>query len=232
MATLSVSAPVSALVEGILREDKPLADLLKVGNFGLGTFNDLDGEMVVLDGIVYRMDIDGVAHQVDLSVCSPYACVTDFRPDASFALGACDTYGDFLARLSDKLRSRNYIYALRIHGAYRSIHTRTVPKQASYRPLVDVAHDQKDTTLVNACGTLVGFWTPDYMQSISVPGFHLHLITDDRTRGGHLISCIPSEVTVSVQEIHHLDLELPTTRDFGNLSFHRDSAHDLQQAEH
>lgn len=232
MATLYVSAPVGALVEGVLREDKSIDDLLKNGNLGLGTFNDLDGEMVILDGQVYRIDIDSVAHKSDAGTLSPYACVVDFKADSSFNIETTLSYQEFLDTLSARLRSKNFIYAFKIHGCFDHVTSRSVPKQHAYRPLVDVAHDQKETALDNVIGTLVGFWTPSFMQSINVPGFHLHFLTDDKTHGGHLMNCIPKSITVELQEIHHLDLELPTTKDYGGLEFSRDCSKDLNEADH
>lgn len=232
MGTLYVSAPVGALVEGILREDKSIKDVLTHGNLGLGTFNDLDGEMVVLDGQAFRMDVDGLAHKVDGSYFSPFACVTHFKPNLKLALITSSTYEAFLASMSEQFRSKNFIYALKIHGEFDQIRTRSVPKQHAYRPLVDVAHDQKETELTNVCGTLVGFWTPGFLESISVPGFHLHFIADDLSHGGHLMTCCPRSVNVEMQEIHHLNLELPSTKDYGSVEFDRDCSKDLNEAEH
>ena len=44
--SLYVSSLVNAIVIGILREDKTLKEVLEHADFGLGTINDLDGEMV------------------------------------------------------------------------------------------------------------------------------------------------------------------------------------------
>ena len=40
-------APVNALVEGIYEEKIPFSEVKKHGDLGLGTFDDLDGEMVM-----------------------------------------------------------------------------------------------------------------------------------------------------------------------------------------
>ena len=92
--SLYVSSPVNALVQGILREDKTLAQILTHGNFGLGTFNDLDGEMVLVDGIFYQLKSDGSVDKATLSSCSPYACVTHFESNASISLHGLSNYVD------------------------------------------------------------------------------------------------------------------------------------------
>ena len=232
MGTLYVSAPIAALVEGIFREDKSIHNLLTHGNLGLGTFNDLDGEMVILDGEAYRIDVDGVAFKVEGSNLSPFACVTHFKPNLKLDIKTSMSYERFLESISEKFRSENFIYALKIHGEFDLIRTRSVPKQDIYRPLVDVSHDQKVTELTNARGTLVGFWTPSFMGSISVAGIHLHFIEDNLRHGGHLLNCYPKSVTVEMQEIHHLNLELPSTKDYGAVEFERDVSKDLNEAEH
>ena len=81
--SLYVSAPVNALVTGILREDKTLKQVLEHGNFGLGTFNDLDGEMVLLGGVFYHLHANGTTHIADVDMKTPYACVTHFKPEVS-----------------------------------------------------------------------------------------------------------------------------------------------------
>jgi acetolactate decarboxylase len=52
-----LSAPVSALMKGLYEKDTTIANIKKHGDFGLGTFNDLNGEMVMLDGIVYQLSM-------------------------------------------------------------------------------------------------------------------------------------------------------------------------------
>ena len=81
--SLYVSSPVNALVKGILREDKTLKEVLEHGDFGLGTFNDLDGEMVLLDGVFYDLHSDGKTNVADINLETPYACVTHFKPETS-----------------------------------------------------------------------------------------------------------------------------------------------------
>src|SRR5512147_942995 len=59
-----LSAPIIALVEGFYVENTTMAAIKEHGDFGLGTFNYLDGEMVVLDGNVYQIRSDGDVYRV------------------------------------------------------------------------------------------------------------------------------------------------------------------------
>ncbi len=230
--SLYVSSPVNALVQGILREDKTLQQVLGHGNFGLGTFNDLDGEMVLVDGIFYQLRSDGSALIPNLDIGTPYACVTHFKPVKSFDAPKNGSYQDLQQAIAESMLSNNLIYAIRVEGTFTTIRARSVPKQDAYRPLVDVADDQKEFRYERISGQLVGFWTPDFMHSISVPGFHLHFLSADKTHGGHLLELIIEEAKVWMQPLDQLSLDLPHTIEYLHANLDQDNSSDLNKAEH
>ena len=230
-ACLYVTAPVNALVEGIYQENSAMAEVLEHGDFGIGTFNDLDGEMVVLEGRVYQLRADGIAYAVSAETRTPFACVTFFRPYSFDDIEEALSYGDLLALLDRLLPSKNMLYAIRIDGTFDAVRTRSVPRQESYRPLVEVAREQPEFDFENIGGTLVGFWTPHFLQSIAVPGYHFHFLTQDRTRGGHLLECRPRQVRISLQHISGLELGLPLTLDYMTADLSRDIGAELEEAE-
>jgi len=230
--SLYVSSPVNALVQGILREDKTLLQVLGHGNFGLGTFNDLDGEMVLVDGVFYQLRSDGSALIPNLDIGTPYACVTHFNPVKSFDAPKNGTYSDLQKVIAESMLSNNLIYAIRVEGAFTKIRARSVPKQDAYRPLVDVADDQKEFNYEHISGQLVGFWTPDFMHSISVPGFHLHFLSADKTHGGHLLGLIIEDAKVWLQPLDQLSLDLPHTIEYLHANLDQDNSADLNKAEH
>ena len=79
--TLFQVSTSAALVEGLYQGAVRVSRLLRHGNFGLGTFIDLDGEMVVLEGTCYRVGSDGAVAPVEGDRLIPYAVVTRFSPD-------------------------------------------------------------------------------------------------------------------------------------------------------
>jgi acetolactate decarboxylase len=79
---------ISSLLAGGYDGDTSVAELLRHGGFGLGTFNGVDGEMMVLDGRVYRGTVDGHAHAVADSALTPFAVVVAFRPQGSAPVAA------------------------------------------------------------------------------------------------------------------------------------------------
>ena len=231
-STIYLCAPVNALVEGIFEQNVPLAELKQHGDFGLGTFNDLDGELVLLDGTVYQVAGDGQVVVVeDEKTLTPFACVTRYCPISHDELDRELAYDDFLDWLVRLLPSPNLFYALRIEGEFAAIKARSVPKQENYRTLVEVAREQTLFEYANVSGTLVGFFTPSFMASLSVPGLHLHFLSADLRSGGHLLECRPRKIRAGVQFINRLELALPLSLDYLTWDFRRDTRQDLHQAE-
>lgn len=224
-------APINALVEGIYRESIPLARLKEHGDFGLGTFDNLDGEMVMLDGRIYQSTSDGHVHEVSDATSTPFAAVTRWQPASHDELNRELDHAAFMSWLLDLLPSPNLVYALRIDGSFAEIQVRSMARQESPRPLVEAAREQPVITYKDAHGTLAGFYTPQFLESLSVPGFHLHYLSDDRCDGGHLIACRPRTVSAGVQFIFTVELGLPVSLGYLTATFERDTAADLDEAE-
>ena len=228
---LHVTSPVNALIEGIYQEDTRVADLLTRGDFGLGTFNHLDGEMVVLDGHVYQLKSDGKAYEVAADTCTPYACVNFFTPDSQEAFEESLDYAGLIDLLTQMLPSANMIYAIRIEGDFDYIQTRSVPRQDCYKPLVEVTREQPEFEYRNISGVFNGYWTPTFMEALTVPGYHLHFLSADRTTGGHLLACQTRRFSVAIQHLSRLEVGLPVSLDYLTLEFTRDLSSDLVEAE-
>jgi acetolactate decarboxylase len=224
-------APVNALVEGLYEQKIPLTKIKQHGDFGLGTFDDLDGEMILLDGQIYQVTGEGQVRCVDEKTRTPFACVTFYRPLSRDRLEADMSYPDFQVWLERLLPSPNIFYALRIEGRFSYLKVRSVPKQQNYRPLIEVALEQPVFTYTDIEGTLAGFFTPGFLSSINVPGLHLHFLSANRKRGGHLLECRPNRVEVGVQMLSTLELALPVSLDYLTWDFRRNTEADLSKAE-
>lgn len=228
---LYLCAPINALVEGIYEEKIPFREIKRYGDFGLGTFDDLDGEMVMIDGAVYQIPADGRVQRVPEDALTPFAAVTFYEAlthDTSTEPMEYPAFLDWLIRL---LPSPNLFYALRIEGTFSRMKTRSVPKQECYRPLVEVTAHQPVFNFENISGTLAGFYTPSFMSSVSVPGLHLHFLSDDLTHGGHLLECDSVSIKVGVQMLDRIELSLPKSLEYLTWDFQRDIKKDLNKAE-
>ncbi len=229
---LFISAPVNALVEGIFQAETTIGEIRQHGDFALGTFNHLDGEMIMIDGRTYQVTGSGDVKPVADDVHSPFAIATFFRELSRDDLSAgFESADDLFAKLQDLLPSQNVMYALRIEGRFTFVRTRSVPRQENYRPLVEITRNQPTFERFGIQGSLVGFHTPTFMSSLNVPGIHLHFLSDDRTFGGHLLQCSAVHATVRVQILRRLRMNLPTSLAYLTTDFSRDTANDLAEAE-
>jgi acetolactate decarboxylase len=226
-----LSAPINALVEGFYVENTTIADIKVHGDFGLGTFNFLDGEMVLLDGIFYQIRSDGNVYSIGDNEQSPFACVTFFSPDTFDDINSNIESTDFYSFLNRLIPSENMLYAIRIDGFFGHIRTRAVPKSENYRPLVEATKNQPVFDFYDVKGSLAGFYTPRFMESLNAPGYHLHFLTEDRRHGGHLIECSLKKVRIGIQHVPKLEVGLPVTLDFLTADLTRDIGKDLDKAE-
>jgi acetolactate decarboxylase len=229
---LYLCAPVNALVEGIYEQNIPFYEIRKHGDFGLGTFNDLDGEMMMFDGLIYRVGADGKANQItDDEICTPFCSVTFFQPSSQEFLERTLSYEEFLGWMKELMPSPNLFYAFRLEGKFEYVKTRSVPKQENYRPLVEVAKEQPTFEFKDVKGTMVGFYTPSFVPSLNVPGVHLHFITEDRSSGGHLLECRPQSLKLEMEYLYTVEVSLPSNLDYLTWDFQRDVRSDLNKAE-
>lgn len=230
-SSIYLCAPINALVEGIYEEHIRLSEIKRHGDFGVGTFHDLNGEMIMLDGEIYRITSDGrvsVAKDEDLT---PFACVTFFKPHSTYKIDTGLDYGGFIDFINGCFPSPNLFYGVRFKGVSNYVKTRVVPRTKNHRPLVEVAEQQPTFEFQEIEGTVAGFFTPSFMASLNVPGLHLHFLSSDLRHGGHLLDCRPGEGELSIQYISKMELSLPMSRDYLTHDFTRDARADLEKAE-
>ncbi|TLH66915.1 acetolactate decarboxylase [Mycolicibacterium aubagnense] len=211
------TATMDALLAGVYDGDVTIGELLSHGDFGLGTFNRLDGEMVILDGVCHHLRSDGSAVTAGAEERTPFAAVTWFRSDRTLTVSAPATWSEITARVDTVTGSTNLIYALKITGRFDTIRTRTVRAQTRpYPRLVDATEGQAETSFADLGGTLIGFRMPDSDEGISVAGYHLHFLDEAQGRGGHCLEFQMSRGTVDICTIADMHLSLPRTPQFLN----------------
>jgi acetolactate decarboxylase len=215
MATLYQRSTIGALLAGVFDGTQTVGDLLHHGDFGLGTFNALDGELVVLDGIAYQVTSDGRARLVSHGKRTPFAAVTQFVAEHTLAVGKPLRRQDAAALIHEAGRSENITMAVRITGLFEHITMRTVAAQIKpYPPLDEATRAEVEVTLADVRGTLVGFRTPEFEHSIGVAGYHLHFLSDDRETGGHMLDFTLESGDIALMEITDIHLSLPTNGAF------------------
>ena len=226
------TSTLGALVEGVYDGNLAIGELKKHGNFGVGTFDALDGEMVMLDGRVYRVRADGKAEEVADGETTPFATVTFFEADhTGSAVGAFDLA--HLEALLDKLLpTKNIPYAVKIEGTFAYVKTRNVPRQTKpYPRLPEVAAKQPTFEFENVRGTLVGFRCPQYAEGLNFPGWHLHFLTADRTAGGHVLELVTDKVRFAIDYTFAIHIALPKGGGFWEADLAGEKTADLYRAE-
>ena len=127
---------IDALLAGVYDGEMDCRGLLRRGDFGIGTFDRLDGEMVLLDGRLYQVKADGRVYAPDLSLRTPFATVCRFEADQAVAVDPGSDFDAVEGFLDQCAPNQNLFYAIRIEGRFRSMRTRSVPaQQKPYPPL-------------------------------------------------------------------------------------------------
>lgn len=208
--SLFQTSTIDTLLEGNYDGDVSFAELAERGDFGLGTLDALDGEMIALDGSFYQIKADGRAYEVDRRARTPFAVVTVFEPGSSYTLDTLMDFAGICGFVDQVLGETTTCSAVRVDGRFEYVKTRSVPRQRKpYPPLVEVVKDQPTFELSNVSGSLVGFRFPDYAQGLNVTGYHFHFITADRSAGGHVLGCRLAHGELRVDREGDLRLELP-----------------------
>lgn len=198
---------LQALMDGTYTVGLTMEELSDHGNFGLGTFGYVDGEMILLDGTVYRAAHDGTVSRAESFRLTPFAVTHPFEPDDRWTVEAIGTFDDLKERLSDRYPGGYGIRAFRIEGRFAHLRVRSVPRQEQPGVPLDQVVDQENVfELEDVEASLVGYRFPSYMEGVNAPGYHFHAVTADRTRGGHLYELSIREARIEQQRLRSLQI--------------------------
>jgi acetolactate decarboxylase len=229
--TLFQVSTSGALVQGIYDRAVSSSFLLNYGDFGLGTFENLDGEMIVLDGAIYQVRSDGRVLKITDNVGTPFAMVTHFIADQDQTIENASSY-DEITKICDLYRdSDNLFYALRIDGRFSHIHVRAMRATPDGVPLAKAAATQPEFDFTDVAGTLVGIWAPQFSSALNIAGYHFHFLSEDRMKGGHLLECSGKNLRVRVDRLNDFHLSLPESEEFLRADLSKDTSKDLAYAE-
>jgi acetolactate decarboxylase len=229
--TLFQVSTSGALVQGVYERAVSSNLLLNYGDFGLGTFENLDGEMVVLDGAIYQVRSDGKVTKIEKDVGTPFAVVTHFVADQDQMIENASSFKD-LTKICDRYRdSDNLFYAFRIDGHFGHVHTRAMRETLEGLPLAKAAAIQPEFEFTGVDGTLVGIWAPQFSSALNIAGYHFHFLSEDRSKGGHLLECSGKHLRIRVERLNDFHLSLPESEEFLRADLTKDTSTDLAYAE-
>ncbi len=223
---------LEALMEGIYDGNMTFGDLNNYGNYGLGTINALDGEMIQVDGKFYQIKIDGIAHEIPDDQKTPFAIVSFFEIDNSIKINGPLDFDQFIEYIDESIPTYNLVYLIIVEGNFDYIKTRSVPIQEKpYAPLVKAIEDQRIFEFWNVEGTLVGFRIPEYLGSMNMPGYHFHFLTEDKKAGGHVLDLKIHNQEVHIDYTNQFFMTQPENEDFYKLNTNKDRDEEIKIVE-
>ncbi len=230
MDTVTQISTIDALLAGHYDGSETLDDMKSHGDFGIGTFHRLEGEMIVLDGRVYQAKADGRIYE-PADMTTPFASVSFFKADDSKTITEAVDYTGLIKTADSMAPDINLFCAVRAEGTFAVMKVRSVPAQKKpYLPLAEVVKTQSVYEYQNIKGTIVGYRLPEYVKGLNVGGYHLHFIDTDRKTGGHILGFTMLSGTVSVDEQNRLLLILPK-EGLKDLDLTKDRAEELEKVE-
>lgn len=212
-----------------------VGDLKKYGDTGLGTFEGVNGEMIVLDGVVYQAAADGSINIMKDNEKIPFATITKFNADGNITNITASDFDDLTGQLNKAIEEygTNNMYVIKINGDFSNITVRSVEKQEKpYKEFTEVAAvDQKVFNHTDQTGTVVAVYFPEYMNELNMHGWHLHFLSDDKTKGGHVLGFNDLKGSAQIDEIHEFNMILPTDDSFKTMNFTEDMSNKISSVE-
>jgi acetolactate decarboxylase len=203
-------SPIATFETGEYDAAATVGEVRTHGNLGLGAAASLDGEMILLNGQFWRFAANGQVVPAPNTLGMPFAEVTEWSGGTEMTLAPGLTYADsaFQRAVDARLPGLNAFYALRVHGTFDLMVARTYTRQVPpYIPLHDAPADTFRVARVR--GTMVGFRAPGYAAPMTIPEYHLHFITDDRSMGGHVLSFKVVEAQLWFSERREFTVRVP-----------------------
>lgn len=227
---------LQALAMGYTSAVITVEELLRHGDTGLGTFEGVDGEMIVLDGVCYRATADGAAKQVSPETGVPFASVSNLSNWRRFPLEAVpdiETLKNILTMHIEEMFGLNSMHMVRINGSFERVCARSETGQLTHHITLKemLQNNQRDFIFDEVDGTLVCVYYPDYMDGINAPGWHLHFLSADKTRGGHVFDLSLRRGQADMDKISRIEIRLPNSASFDTYSLKNASQEEIRQVE-
>jgi acetolactate decarboxylase len=221
----------NALAQGVFNGAVTVGELRRHGDFGLGTFAGLDGELIMIDGVCFRAGAGGDVEEVGDDREVPFALVTRFVADVDTVVEPVEGMSQLASRLDEVRPSQNLFAGIRVDAIFDSLTLRAACPARPGEGLLEATHHQSEFGIDDAAGTLVGFWAPEYARSVGVPGYHFHFISDDRNVGGHVLDVRGGPLDVGMQVESGLHLAIPETAAFLSADLSGDHGSEIEAAE-
>ena len=233
--TINQVALLQSLTLGYFDGSIKVEELKKLGDIGIGTFDGLNGELIMLDGVVYRADADLKINVVEDKITVPFSNVTFFQKDFAVKLKNIPDKNSLEEKLNSFVQKHgaNSFYFVKIPAVFNEILIRSETKQKKpYPTLVEALEAaQKEKTFQNITGTIVGLYCPDYMSGLNTAGWHFHFISEDKKFGGYVLGLNIQKGLAEFDKTDNFNMILPKKKDFQKLDLAQDLSADIHNAE-
>ncbi|GAB5552784.1 MAG: acetolactate decarboxylase [Saprospiraceae bacterium] len=208
---------VNKVFEGTLTAE----ELKAQGDLGLGSYNQLDGELIMLNGVLYQAREDGTVTVAEDDAKIVYANATFFDNDESFEIKETTNYEILRTYLNEAMPGPNFFHAFKIHGDFNYMKCGGLNKQEPpFEEGLDVLIPNRPVfERENFSGTMVGFFCPEFIGNINVAAYHLHFISDDKQFAGHVMEFEAQNLTIEMDKITEYQFVLPDTEAYQKVGF-------------
>ena len=233
--TIYQVALLQSLTQGYYDGIIKVSELKEHGDIGIGTFEGVNGEMIVLDGTVYQALGDGTVQVAADDETVPFSNVTFFDKDGSVELSDINDVNALKEKLNAMVEEngKNLFYFVKMSGTFEKMNVRSEIKQEKPYKTLDKAleTDQREFSYDNITGTVVALYCPDYMNGLNTPGWHFHFISDDKTNGGHLLDLQFAKATAEYDATPEFDMCLTDNGDFQQMELAKDVSDAIKKVE-
>ena len=222
----------SVLLNGRYGGVVSLAEVKRLGDMAIATMDRLDGEMQMIDGVVYQACSDGRIHLPGDEATIPFGTICSFRAEQSLRLENIPSYELFEAHVKKLCPLENFPLAIRFTGKFRRMKVRVVGRQEQDGTgLAEAAKNEAVFDLTDLSGDLVGFRLPGYVAGVNAPGWHLHFMDAERRHGGHVVNFSLQEGELRFCRAEDFQIRLPAPEALAGLDLDRDWSRELKRAE-
>ena len=230
------ASTLQALALGYTRPVVTVEELLEHGDTGLGTFENVDGEMIVLDGVCYQAKQDGSIVRTEDSAGVPFAVAGFVKDGRTFKIDEKKDLAAIKLELTLRIEEDfglNSIHIARIDGLFDTVHARAgAPYRSQHVSLKDIlSKTQKDFSFERLHGTLVCVYYPDYMDGINASGWHMHFVSENKKHGGHVFEATLSSGECLLQKMDRIEIQLPREAAFDTYSLKEASQDEIEEVE-
>ena len=233
--TIYQVALLQSLTQGYYDGIIKVSELKEHGDIGIGTFEGVNGEMIVLDGTVYQALGDGTVQVAADDETVPFSNVTFFDKDGGAELSDINDVNALKEKLNAMVEEngKNLFYFVKMSGTFEKMNVRSEIKQEKPYKTLDKAleTDQREFNYDNITGTVVALYCPDYMGGLNTPGWHFHFISDDKTKGGHLLDLQFAKATAEYDATPGFDMCLTDNGDFQKMELSKDVSDAIKKVE-